>query len=160
MWTLTEQHDVDGPIVYGYLRLHRSTPEWQAALTLALTQYCDQHELELCGMFTDRGTASAESPAFAGLLDVLLLSRAYGVVLPTAHHLGGKHVAARRRARLDEIGARLLFVRGPLRRLEHPRPETIDGYQADSPDELWQLMKGVAPPDWQALPALQREPKG
>lgn len=116
LWTLTEQHDVDGPIVYGYLRLRHSTPDRKAALTLALAQYCDQHELQLCGIFTDRGSTSASSPAFAGLLDVLLLSNAYGVVLPTAHHLGGKHVAARRRAQLNEIGTRLLFVRGPLRK--------------------------------------------
>ena len=115
MWTLTEQHDVDGPIVYGYLRLHRSTPQRQAALTVALTQYCEQHELQLCGIFTDRGTESADDPAFAVLLDVLLLSGAYGVVLTTAHHLGGKHLAARRREQLNAIGARLLFVRGALR---------------------------------------------
>ncbi|MEV1248295.1 hypothetical protein ACIBO2_43035 [Nonomuraea sp. NPDC050022] len=115
MWTLTEQQDVDHPIVYGYLRLHRSTPERQAALTVTLAQYCDQHELRLCGIFTDRGTALVDAPAFAGLLDVLLLSGAYGVVLPTAHHLGEKHVAARQREQLNAIGARLLFVRGPLR---------------------------------------------
>ncbi|WP_336213616.1 hypothetical protein [Nonomuraea sp. LPB2021202275-12-8] len=115
MWTLTEQHDVDGPIVYGYLRLHRSTPERQAALTVALAQYCEQHELQLCGIFTDRGTESADTVAFTGLLDVLLLSNVYGVVLPTAHHLGGKPVATRRREQLDAIGARLLFVRGALR---------------------------------------------
>ncbi|MFC7646740.1 hypothetical protein ACFQX6_43930 [Streptosporangium lutulentum] len=65
MWTLTEQHDVDGPIVYGYLRLHRSTPERHAALTVALAQYCEQHELQLCGIFTDRGAASSDDPAFA-----------------------------------------------------------------------------------------------
>ncbi|MFC4118524.1 hypothetical protein [Nonomuraea zeae] len=115
MWTLTEQHDVDRPIVYGYLRLHRSTPERQAALTVALAQYCDQHELRLCGIFTDQGTVSVVAPAFAGLLDVLPLSGAYGVVLPSAHHLGGKQVAARRREQLKATGARLLFVRGPLR---------------------------------------------
>ncbi|NUW30841.1 hypothetical protein HTZ77_05335 [Nonomuraea sp. SMC257] len=114
MWTLTEQHDVDGPIVYGYLRLHRSTPERQAALTAALAQYCEQHELQLCGIFTDRGAESADAPAFAGLLDVLLLSNVYGVVLPTTHHLGGKHVAARRREQLDAIGARLLIARPAL----------------------------------------------
>ncbi|MEV0344923.1 hypothetical protein AB0H88_04105 [Nonomuraea sp. NPDC050680] len=115
MWILTEQHEVDGPIVYGYLRLHRSTTERQAALTVALAQYCEQHELQLCGIFTDRGTESAHAPAFAGLLDVLLLSNVYGVVLPTAHHLGGKHIAVRRREQLNAIGARLLFVRGALR---------------------------------------------
>ncbi|MEV0227963.1 recombinase family protein [Nonomuraea sp. NPDC050786] len=115
MWTLTEQHQVDGPIVYGYLRLHRSTPERQAALTVTLAQYCDQHELQLCGIFTDRGGKSADDPAFAGLLDVLLLSGAYGVVLPTAHHLGGKHIATRRREQIDAVGARLLFVRGTFR---------------------------------------------
>ncbi|MEU7864343.1 hypothetical protein [Nonomuraea sp. NPDC049141] len=114
MWTLTEQHDVDGPIVYGYLRLHRSTPERQAALTVALTQYCEQHEFQLCGIFTDRGTESAAAPAFAGLLDILL-SNVYGVVLPTARHLGGKHIAARRREQLNAIGTRLLLVRGALR---------------------------------------------
>ncbi|WP_440072680.1 recombinase family protein [Streptosporangium sp. OZ121] len=115
MWTLTEQHDVDSPIVYGYLRLHRSTPERHAALTVALAQYCEQHELQLCGVFTDRGAASSDDPAFAGLLDVLLMSGAYGVVLPTTHHLGEKPVATRRREQLNAIGARLLVVRGALR---------------------------------------------
>ncbi|WP_194243981.1 hypothetical protein [Nonomuraea phyllanthi] len=130
MWTLTEQHDVDGPIVYGYLRLHRSTPERQAALTVALAQYCEQHELQLCGIFSDRGTEPADAPAFAGLLDVLLLSNVYGVVLPTAHHLGGKHVAARRREQLNAIGARLLFVRGSLRTAASSAVRTID-YRAE-----------------------------
>ncbi|MEV4474687.1 hypothetical protein [Nonomuraea sp. NPDC049504] len=111
MWTLTEQHDVDGPIVYGYLRLHRSTPERLAALMVTLSQYCDQHELQLCGVFTDRGARSVDSPAFAGLLDVLLLSGAYGVVLPTATHLGGKQIAGRRRQQVAATGARLLLVR-------------------------------------------------
>jgi hypothetical protein len=120
LWTLTEQHDVDGPIVYGYLRLHRSTPERQAALMVTLAQYCDQHELQLCGTFTDRGARLADDRAFAGLLDVLLLSGAYGVVLPTATHLGGKQVAAMRRKQVAALGARLLFVRGAVRTTPFP----------------------------------------
>ncbi|MER7362673.1 hypothetical protein [Nonomuraea wenchangensis] len=148
MWTLTEQHDVDGPIVYGYLRLHRSTPERQAALTVALAQYCEQHELQLCGIFTDRGTEPADAPSFAGLLDVLLLSNVYGVVLPTAHHLGGKHVAARRREQLNAIGARLLFVRGALR-----TAASYAGWNIHNPDAIRTLgyraekMSGRPDPD-------------
>jgi hypothetical protein len=111
LWTLTEQREVDGPIVYGYLRLHRSSHERQAALTVTLAQYCDQHELQLCGIFTDREGKAEDDPAFSGLLDVLTLSGAYGVVLPTAHHLGGKRVATQRRDQIGAIGARLLFVR-------------------------------------------------
>ncbi|MGW0802823.1 hypothetical protein [Nonomuraea sp. NPDC002799] len=71
------------------------------------------------------------APAFAGLLDVLLLSSAYGVVLPSAHHMGGKHVAARRREQLNAIGARLLFVRGPLR-----TATSTAGWNIHSPDAI------------------------
>ncbi|TDB98148.1 hypothetical protein E1267_39070 [Nonomuraea longispora] len=112
MSTLTEQHPVDGPIVYGYLRPRRSTPERYAALTVTLAQYCDQHELQLCDIFRDREGKPGDDSAFTGLLDVLTLSSAYGVVLPTAGHLGEKHLAARRREQIGAIGVRLFLVRG------------------------------------------------
>jgi hypothetical protein len=80
---------------------------------------------------TDRGTASVDAPAFAGLLDVLLLSGAYGVIVSSVHHPGGKHVAARRRQRVNAVGARLLFVRGPLR-----TATSTAGWNILSPDAI------------------------
>ncbi|PZG03019.1 hypothetical protein [Nonomuraea aridisoli] len=116
LWTtLTEQREVDGPIVYGYLRLDRSSHERLAALTVTLAQYCDQHELQLCGIFTDRGRGSVNDRAFVGLLNLLTVSDAYGVVLPTSHHLGGRRIADQRRERIDALGARLLYVRDSRR---------------------------------------------
>ncbi|MGV9386237.1 hypothetical protein ACWDRB_61275 [Nonomuraea sp. NPDC003707] len=135
MWTLTEQQEVDSPIVYGYLRLHRSTPERHAALTVTLAQYCERHELQLCGIFTDREGRPGDDPAFVGLLDVLTLSGAYGVVLPTAGHLGKKRVAARRREQIGAIGARLLLVRGALRRATAAAP-LPHSRAASSPDHM------------------------
>ncbi|MFC7723200.1 hypothetical protein [Nonomuraea recticatena] len=67
---LTEQRPMPGPVVYGYLRLLRSAPARRHALRDALAEYCRQHELQLAGVFTDRGGGAA----FAGLLDVLSVS--------------------------------------------------------------------------------------
>ncbi|WP_424534245.1 hypothetical protein ACOZ38_28540 [Sphaerisporangium viridialbum] len=127
MW-ITEQREVDGPIVYGYMQLRQYSPDRHAALAVTIDQYSHAHELQLCGIFTGR-EGVADDPAFSGLLDVLALSGAYAVVLPTAHHLGSRQVARRRRKQIQEIGARLLFVRGvrdhgtaaPSTALRYPR---------------------------------------
>ncbi|MFG3440006.1 hypothetical protein ACGF0J_22385 [Nonomuraea sp. NPDC047897] len=109
--TLTEQHDVAGPVVYGYFRLPRYAPDRQAALTVTIADYCHRHELDLCGIFMGREDAANDDLSFTGLLDVVTLSGAYGVVLPTIQHLGSRQVAARRRRQVRDAGARLLVVR-------------------------------------------------
>ncbi|GAA3467391.1 hypothetical protein [Nonomuraea roseola] len=105
---LTEQRPMPGPVVYGYLRLLRSAPARRHALRDALAEYCRQHELQLAGVFTDRGGEAA----FAGLLDVLSAAGTYGVVLPALAHLGPSQVAPERARRITSVGARLLLVRG------------------------------------------------
>ncbi|MFH8574037.1 hypothetical protein [Streptomyces sp. NPDC017993] len=113
METLTEHRPVNGPVVYGFLRLPRNAAARQAALTGALAEYCRSHELVLGAIFIERGSAtSAPSGAFTGLLDVLDLPDVYGVVLPAASHLGPKPIAAERRRQIAGSGVRLMLVRG------------------------------------------------
>ncbi|GGU43083.1 hypothetical protein GCM10010211_03000 [Streptomyces albospinus] len=49
--------------------------------------------------------------AFTGLLDVLDLPDVYGVVLPSASHLGPKSIAAERQREIARSGVRLMLVR-------------------------------------------------
>ncbi|MCQ4081959.1 hypothetical protein NGB36_15415 [Streptomyces sp. RB6PN25] len=119
MEPLTEHRPVNGPVVYGYLRLVKVSPAREIALAASLAEYCRKHELVLSGIFTERHAgAGPMSPAFTGLLDVLALPDAYGVVLPATSHLGPKPIAAERRRRIEAAGARLLLVRGGRK----PRP--------------------------------------
>ncbi|MFG3156711.1 hypothetical protein ACGF7W_32260 [Streptomyces sp. NPDC048219] len=114
MEPLTEQRQVNGPVVYGLLRLVRVSPARQEALVGSLAEYCRSHELQLSGVFTDRDTAAgAASAAFTGLLDVLALPDVYGVIAPAMSHLGPKAIAAERRRRIEAAGSRLLLVRKP-----------------------------------------------
>ncbi|WP_269857060.1 hypothetical protein [Streptomyces sp. RPT161] len=109
MEPLTEHRQVAGPVVYGYLRLARASATRQAALAASLAEYCRQHELLLSGVFTERSTS--QEVAFIGLLDVLALPDTYGVVLPSASHLGPKAIAAAREKQIEAAGARLLLIR-------------------------------------------------
>ncbi|WP_326688407.1 hypothetical protein OIE63_15420 [Streptomyces sp. NBC_01795] len=111
MEPITELRPVNGPVVYGYLRLPRASGARREALATALAEYCRQHELSLSGLFTERGDWGRATPAFAGLLDVLGLPDVYGVVLPAASHLGPRGTATDRRRRIEGAGARLLLVR-------------------------------------------------
>ncbi|MEV8399491.1 hypothetical protein ACWGCP_01090 [Streptomyces niveus] len=111
MEPLTEHRPVNGPVVYGYLRLVHASPARCAALSASLAEYCRQHELRLSGLFTERCEPPGETPAFSGLLDVLELPDVYGVVVPTASHLGPRTTAAEREQRIKRTGARLLVVR-------------------------------------------------
>lgn len=114
MEPLTEHRRVNGPVVYGFLRLVNVPEARQIALTASLAEYCRQHELLLSGVFTDRtATAGPISPAFTGLLDVLALPGTYGVVLPAVSHLGPKAIATERKRLIDAALARLLLVREP-----------------------------------------------
>lgn len=66
MEPITELRPVDGPVVYGYLRLPRASPARREALVTALTGYCQQHELALAGLFTERGDSGAVLPRSRG----------------------------------------------------------------------------------------------
>ncbi|WP_342781681.1 hypothetical protein [Streptomyces piniterrae] len=113
---------MNGPTVYGFLRLPKSAAARQTALTEALAEYCRNHELVLGAIFIERGTgANAHSAAFTGLLDVLDMPDVYGVVLPAASHLGPKPIAAERKREIAGSGVRLMLVRDskPARRTPH-----------------------------------------
>ncbi|MFD8544972.1 hypothetical protein [Streptomyces sp. NPDC059649] len=111
MEPLTEHRPVNGPVVYGFLRLFKSSAARQTALTGALAEYCRCHELVLGAIFIERGGNSARSAAFTGLLDVLDLPDVYGVVLPAASHLGPKSIAVERKREIARSGVRLMVVR-------------------------------------------------
>lgn len=114
MEPLTEHRPVNGPVVYGFLRLVRVSAARQAALHASLAEYCRAHELQLSGVFTDRHvTTGPTSAAFTGLLDVLVLPDVYGVVAPALSHLGPKAIAAERTRQIEETGGRLLLARPP-----------------------------------------------
>jgi hypothetical protein len=139
MEPLTEHRPVNGPVVYGYLRLVKVSPAREIALTASLAEYCRKHELLLSGIFTERDPGPpAMSPAFTGLLDVLAMPDTYGVVLPAASHLGAKTIAAERERRIKAAGVRLLLVRGGRR----PRPTAP---AASSPPNCHPCRRSPAP---------------
>ncbi|MEV8333034.1 hypothetical protein OG501_17095 [Streptomyces niveus] len=115
---LTEHRPVHGPYVYGYLRHGRGGPARRRALAESLVLYCSQHELTLCGVFTEADSAARDirSPAFMGLLDVLALPDAYGLVVPARSHLGPRHVAAERERQIADLDVRLMMIRSPQSR--------------------------------------------
>ena len=55
MESITEQRQVPGPVVYGYLLLTPACRARRAALSRALSEYSQQHELMLAAVFTDTG---------------------------------------------------------------------------------------------------------
>ncbi|CAM5578810.1 MULTISPECIES: hypothetical protein [Streptomyces] len=114
MQPLTERRPVNGPMVYGFLRVAPTAAARQAALADALAEYCRSHELVLGGLFIERESGVCpRTAAFTGLLDVLALPDAYAVVLPAASQLGPRPIAAERKRQIsDSTGARLLLVRG------------------------------------------------
>ncbi|WP_329144843.1 hypothetical protein OIU91_09825 [Streptomyces sp. NBC_01456] len=113
MEPLTEHRPVNGPVVYGFLRLAKNSAARQTALVGVLAEYCRSHELVLGAVFIERGsTTCAHSAAFTGLLDVLDMPDVYGVVLPSDSHLGPKSIAAERRRHITGSGGRLMLVRG------------------------------------------------
>ncbi|MFG2948337.1 hypothetical protein [Streptomyces adustus] len=109
---ITECRPVAFPPVFGYLRHVTGGPARHAALVGCLTDYCRRHELDLCGVFTDREPESVErSPAFTGLLDALALAGIYGTVVPALSHLGPQRVAVERKQRIAATGSCLIVVR-------------------------------------------------
>ncbi|MFI6874948.1 ATP-binding protein [Streptomyces sp. NPDC050400] len=113
MEPLTEHREINGPLVYGFLRLVGVSAARHTALAASLTAYCRGHELQLAAVFTDRESSGPDSAAFTGLLDVLALPDAYGVIAPAMSHLGPKTIAAERARRIRTAGSRLLLVRRP-----------------------------------------------
>src|SRR6266567_4201858 len=93
MEPITEQRQMPGLIVYGYLRMTARSATRRTALTRALAGYCEQHELVLAAVFTDSG-AGRRTPGFTGLLDAISASTSYGIVIPTRAHLGSGAAAA------------------------------------------------------------------
>ncbi len=108
---ITERHPVPGPVVYGYLRLSGVQPSRRRALTRALKGYCGDHELQLGGVFTDAGESQTMSPAFAGLLSVLVMDPTYGVVIPARTHLGSRGLGVERTDLIARTGRRLMVLR-------------------------------------------------
>lgn len=112
---ITERRSVACPQVFGYLRHVTASPARHAALVGCLTEYCRQHELTLCGVFTDHeATVAIRSTAFVGLLDALELPDTYGAVFPALSHLGPKRVASERQRQIAATDTRLIAVR-PIR---------------------------------------------
>lgn len=120
MEPITEQREVPGPVVYGYLRIPSPNPARRAALARALRGYCDQHELVLAEVFTDSGDEKTWTPGFADLIDAILTGGSYGVVVPSLAHLGARQLAANRSAAITETGRRLMLSHPGDRR----RPDT------------------------------------
>ncbi|MEU5596940.1 hypothetical protein [Streptomyces sp. NPDC020298] len=109
---ITERRPVAFPQVFGYLRHVTGGLPRHAALVNCLTEYCERHELALCGVFTERdSTVIIRSPAFVGLLDALELPDAYGAVVPALSHLGPKGLGTERQRQITKAGARLIVVR-------------------------------------------------
>jgi hypothetical protein len=119
---ITERRSVAFPRVFGYLRHVSGGPARHAALVDCLTEYCRQHELALCGLFTDRLTADVRSPAFVGLLDALELPDTYGTIMPALSHLGPRRVAAARKQQIGATSTRLIVVRSIRPTSDHCHP--------------------------------------
>jgi hypothetical protein len=111
MGVITEQRQVPGPVVYGYLLLTAACLGRRIALSRALAGYCEQHELTLAAVFTDSGDDTVQAPGFTGLLDALVTESSYGVVIPTPAHLGRGRAAGSRRAIIAGTGRRLMLIR-------------------------------------------------
>jgi hypothetical protein len=111
MGLITEQRQVPGPVVYGYLLLTAACRTRRAALSRALAEFCEQHELTLAAVFTDTGDDTVQAPGFTGLLDVLTTEPSYGVVIPTRAHLGHGRAAGSRLAVIVGTGRRLMLIR-------------------------------------------------
>jgi hypothetical protein len=111
MEPITEQRQVPGLVVYGYLLMTAASLARRAALTRALAGYCEQHELVLAAVFTDSSSDGPRAPGFAGLLDAISARASYGLVMPTRAHLGPRPAAGQRLAAITATGRRLMIVR-------------------------------------------------
>jgi hypothetical protein len=114
MESITEQRQVPGPVVYGCLLLTPACRARRAALSRALAEYSEQHELMLAAVFTDTGDDTVRAPGFTGLLDALVTESSYGVVVPTRGHLGHGRAGGSRLSVIAGTGRRLMLIRGRL----------------------------------------------
>ncbi|MFI9584859.1 hypothetical protein ACIHCQ_24120 [Streptomyces sp. NPDC052236] len=119
---ITERRSVAFPRVFGYLHHVSGGRARHTALVDCLTEYCRQHELALCGVFTDRLTAGVRSPAFVGLLDALELPDTYGTVVPALSHLGPRRIASARKQQIRATSTRLIVVRSIRPTTDHGHP--------------------------------------
>jgi hypothetical protein len=113
MESITEQRQVPGPVVYGCLLLTPACRARRAALSRALAEYSEQHELMLAAVFTDTGDDTVRAPGFTGLLDALV-TECYGVVVPTRGHLGYGRAGGSRLSVIAGTARRLMLIRGRL----------------------------------------------
>ncbi|WP_194925801.1 hypothetical protein [Catenulispora pinisilvae] len=112
MARITEHQPVDGPVVLGYLRGPATNDHRDLALSAAIKAYCDEHELILGGVFTERaGVGDSDNSVFANLIAELRVRQPYGVVLPSRSHLGPRNVAVSREEQIATCGALLIAVR-------------------------------------------------
>lgn len=110
MERITERHPVPSPMVYGYLRVTTTQSARRQAFTRALESYCRPHKFQLGGTFTDNGESSVMSPAFAGLLAVLVMDRSHAVVIPARSHLGVLGIGVERTDLIVQTGRRLIVL--------------------------------------------------
>ncbi|MBS2531605.1 hypothetical protein KGQ20_02340 [Catenulispora sp. NF23] len=112
MARITERQPVGSPVVFGYLRGPATGDRRDLALSAAIKAYCDQHELFLGGVFTERvGVGDLNDSVFANLIAELRVMQPYGVVLPSRSHLGPPNVAVSREEQISTCGALLIAVR-------------------------------------------------
>lgn len=133
MDVITEQLPVNGPSVYGYLRLAKPDTPRRSVLTEVLIDYCRRHELHLAAVFTEHGPSpGAEAPALVALLDTLAATTPYAVLLPSPAHLGPRPVAEARSRLFAQAGAQIIAVRPGRHRLPR-RPQCAGAREAQTP---------------------------
>lgn len=101
--------------VCGYVRAELPDELEIAALRAEILRYCRKHGFRLEAVFIDRRVDGdqVKRPGIAGVLDVLSLPDAMGVVVPSIDHLaaGGEALATLRRL-IRRAGGLLLCIEG------------------------------------------------
>jgi hypothetical protein len=111
MAQVTELLAVPRPVVIGFLRrTARGGVRRATALNGVLSSFCERHELVLDDVVTETPQAPDE---FDRLLAAISAGDdpVYGLVVPTAAHLGAAPVARRRSSQIASAQLRLLVVR-------------------------------------------------
>lgn len=110
---ITEQRPCAFPVVCGFVRLSATRHARRSALETAIRNFCREHELALGDVFIEQqGQPTCSGGPFVGLLAAMADPNIYGVVLPSAAHLGRGETATVRRYQIQRRGARLLLIRG------------------------------------------------
>ncbi len=111
MAEVTELLAVPHPVVVGFLRRGaRGGDRRASALSAVLSSFCERHEYALDGVVTESPLAPDE---FDRLLAAIRASGSpvYGLVVPSAAHLGAAPVARARSTQIADARLRLLVVR-------------------------------------------------